>query len=341
MTSSYSAQSTIIKDETPLTEAFIPDRMYARDSQRDMMTKCLKPAETGRTPRNLFLFGPTGCGKTSLSNWVLDELAKYSQNVCTTYVNCWKNPSMHAILSKIVSDLPLKFSNPKKQSSELLLDIETYVANHSKKIIVVLDEVDRVEDMDVLYSLSRNGYGVVCISNDPHALVSIDPRIKSSFSPETLEFPKYTRDEMIEILRDRAGLAFISGAIDDVFIRIAAVGADGDARVGIGILRKAALSSEAEGIRKIAKEHLLRAQKDARSLKAEQILAILTEHHRALYNIIREKGKISSPELFEEYKKTAVKPISERTYRVYMEKLVTRRLVSMSGDVRWREYSTL
>ncbi|MCK5333880.1 MAG: hypothetical protein KAJ24_05170, partial [Candidatus Aenigmarchaeota archaeon] len=80
---------------------------------------------------------------------------------------------------------------------------------------------------------------------------------------------------------------------------------------------------------------------DARSLKAEQVLAILTEHHRALYNIIREKGKISSPELFEEYKKTAVKPISERTYRAYMEKLVTRRLVNMFGDVRWREYSTV
>ncbi len=341
MPSTCSAQSTIIKDETPLIEAYIPDRMYARDGQKDVVRACLKPAEAGRAPRNLFLYGPTGCGKTSISNTVLSELTQYSQSVCTSYVNCWKNPSTHAILSKIVSDLPMRFSNPKKQSSELLLDIEGYVANQSKKIVVVLDEVDRVEDMDVLYSLSRNGYGVVCISNDAHALALLDPRIKSSLAPETLEFPKYTRDEMIDILRDRANLAFVPSAIDDVFIRIAAVGADGDARVGIEILRKAALSSEADGLPKIAKEHLIRAQKDARSLKAEQILAILTEHHKILYSIIREKGKISSPELFEAYKKTAAKPISGRTYRAYMEKLVTLRLVSASGDVRWREYSTL
>lgn len=334
----FDAESTIIRNEEPLTEGFIPERMYHRDSQRDAIVSCISPAAHGRAPRNMFIFGPTGCGKTSLVQWIVSELERESRNVKTSYVNCWKNPSTHNILSKIVSDLKI-FSNPKKQSSEILADIESYVANHGKKLVIVLDEIDRVEDMDILYSLSRSNYGILCISNDPHALATLDTRIKSSFSPEHLEFPKYSVDEMRDILRERAALAFVPGAIDDVFLRIASVGADGDARVGIETLRKAALAAEADGLRKIGKEHILGAQKQSRMIKAEQILSTLTEDHRMLYKIIASHGKIASSELFEEYKKAAGEPVSERTYRAYMEKLVGLRLIAASGDVRWREYS--
>ncbi len=334
----FDIDATIIKNETPLTEAFMPERLLHREGQKQYLASCMKPVVAGRAPRNVFLFGPTGVGKTSLLNWMTDELENTTDNVKTVYVNCWKNTTPHAIVSKIVSDLKI-FTNPKKQTLELLEDLNSYLLRSSKKIIIALDEVDRIADYDILYDFTRNGYGLVLISNDEFALVDVDARIKSSLSLETIEFKAYTTQEMFEILKDRANISFMPGSIDDVFTKVAAVNADGDARVGIEILRKAALFAEDEGKKKIEKEHIIRARKDALHLKTSQILGTLTEDHKLLFQIISEKQNILSSELHEEYKTRAKAPISERTYRKYLNALTSLRLVKAEGDVRWRSYS--
>lgn len=338
MSDLFEAQPTIIKNEEPLTEVFAPSRLLHREGQMEHLASCLKPVVLSRMPRNVFLFGPTGVGKTSLVMWMFDELTTHTDNAKTCYVNCWKTTTTHAILSKIVSDLKI-FSNPRRQTKELLEDMENSLKKSGKKLIVALDEVDRIEDYDILYDLSRSGCGIVCISNDEHALSDVDVRIKSSLSLEWLEFKAYSTEEMYDILSDRANLAFIPGAVGETVLRMAAQEAAGDARVGLEILRKAALFAEDDGLKKIEKDHVVRAYKDAVSVKTRQILEILNEHQKLLYSIVAEKGIVKSSDLWNAFSERTGDGVSERAYRNYMERLTTLKLVKASGDVRWREYS--
>ncbi|MFH1433033.1 MAG: AAA family ATPase [archaeon] len=338
MSNLFDVGSTIIRNEEPLTEVFAPTRLVHREGQRDYLASCLKPVVLGRMMRNVFLFGPTGVGKTSLVLWMFDELSSHTDNARTCYVNCWKSTSTHAILSKIVSELKI-FSNPRRQTKELLEDIEGSLKKSGKKLIVALDEVDRLDAYDVLYDLSRSGCGIICISNDEYALADVDARIKSSLSLERLEFKAYTVNEMCDILEDRVNLSFAPGAVSPDVLKIAALQAEGDVRVGLEILRKAALFAEDEGLKKITKEHVIRAHKDAASAKTRQILETLNEHHKMLYSIVAEKGSLKSSDVLSIFNERTSGKVSERAYRNYMERLVTLKLVRASGDVRWREYS--
>ena len=110
-----SSESIIINDEA-LTELFIPQKLLHRKDQTQYIVSCLKPVIAGKTPRNIFLSGPTGTGKTSLMQWIFEELKEKTTNVKTAYVNCWKNTTTHSILSKIISDMNIGFTNPRKNS---------------------------------------------------------------------------------------------------------------------------------------------------------------------------------------------------------------------------------
>lgn len=338
MSNLFDVDATIIKNEESLTEVFSPTRLLHREGQRDYLASCLKPVVLGRMPRNVFLFGPTGVGKTSLVQWMFDELSGHTDNARMCYVNCWKSTTTHAILSKIVTELKV-FSNPRRQTKELLEDVENSLKKTGKKLIVALDEVDRLESFDVLYDLSRSGCGIVCISNDEYALVDVDARIKSSLSLERLEFKAYSVPEMYDILLDRVENAFVPGALSDAVLKIAAMQAQGDVRVGLEILRRAALFAEDEGLNKIGKEHVIRAHKDAATTKTRQILETLNDYQKMLFSIVDEKGVVKSSELWALFNDRTSGNVSERAYRNYMERLVNLKLVVASGDVRWREYS--
>jgi len=72
-------------------------------------------------------------------------------------------------------------------------------------------------------------------------------RIKSSLALTEIEFPKYTHDELFDILKDRVEFSFKPGTLKIELIRIASVAADGDARVGLEILRRADRKAEDRG----------------------------------------------------------------------------------------------
>lgn len=100
-----------------------------------------------------------------------------------------------------------------------------------------LDEVDQLNDFDVLYDLARNGCGLILASTHYHALINLPSRIKSSLALTEIEFPAYKPDELFDILKDRTGSSFKPDSINVNLIKITSVMAEGDARVGLEILR--------------------------------------------------------------------------------------------------------
>ena len=324
----------IIFNELPLTEAFIPTRILHRESQLRELERCLKPALKKRSIENVFLVGPSGTGKTTLVKWILESYFKE----ISAYVNCWKYRSTHEVLKEIL----LNFQVPvhgREPTGELIKLLEKLI--QKKKIIVCLDEVDQLNNFDILYILARNGVGLILASTRYHALIDLPSRIKSSLALTEIEFPAYKPDELFDILKDRVEFSFRPGTISKELIKIAAIAAEGDARVGLEILRRAGKKAEDKGLDKVTIEEVKEAIKEAKKTKVSFIISRLNEHQRVIYEILAEKKRMPSGELYREYCKRVSKPIVDRTYRNYMKKLVGLGLIKVEGSGKWRKYEVV
>jgi Cdc6-like AAA superfamily ATPase len=184
-------------------------------------------------------------------------------------------------------------------------------------------------DFDILYTLARSGFGLILASTHYHALMNLPSRIKSCLALTEVEFPKYTRDELFDILKDRVDFSFKPNSISRELIRIASLMAEGDARVGLEILRRAGKKAEDRGKDKVTIEEIRDAAKEAGKFRKSPLLSRLNEHERVIYGILERRKKLPSGELYEEYCRIVSKPVVDRAYRNYMRRMVNFGLVKM------------
>lgn len=325
----------IIKDEAPLLETFVPEAISHRDGQKQAIAECLKPILMGMKPRNAFLYGPCGTGKTLIATWILKELESHSSMAKTAYVNCWRRTTTHACLTEILRQLDV-FTNYKQSTAELLQMVEK--ESKKKQLVICLDEFDMLESKEILYNLSRLGIGLILIANDPYALVDVDPRIKSSLNAESIEFPAYKPDEIFDILKERRKYALVPGAIRDEELKMIARLCNGDARIAIETLRRAALIAEEKEEKRIVKEDIQKAFGSTKNLRKTEALKKLNEHEKALYMLLEKHKTLDTVRLFALYKEAVEKPSSQRSYRNYMKHLVQLGLVKSYGELTGRKY---
>ena len=334
----FDKRVSIIRDEQPLLEHFVPESITHREGQKQELAECLRPVTLGRKPRNAFLYGPCGTGKTMLIQWMLRELEGHASKARTAYVNCWKRNTTHAALTEILSQMDI-YVNYRQAATELLKRVEK--ESEKKRLVVCLDEVDSLESQEVLYDLARSGIGLVMVSNDAYALMEMDQRVKSSVNAEYIEFPAYTEGEVFEIVRERAKYGLVPGAIGESGLKMIARLADGDARIAIETLRRAALIAEDREEERISAEHIKKAFGSTHLLRKTEALKKLNEHEKVLYLLMEKHQKLGTKELWEEYNKEDKKPASQRSYRNYMGHLVKLGLVKARGELTGREYEFL
>jgi cell division control protein 6 len=324
-------EAPILIDEEALTEAFVPTRLLHREGQIRELERCLKPALKNRSIENIFLIGTSGTGKTTIAKWILENYFKE----ISAYVNCWKYRTTHEVLKEIllVLQIPVHGREP---TGELIKSLEKIVKK--RKIVVCLDEVDRLDDFDLLYLLARSGYGLILISTRCHALVGLTSRIRSSLALTEIEFPPYKTDELYDIIRDRVEYAFRLGSLKSEFIKRASVAAQGDARTGLEIVRKAGKKAEARYLNEVTTREIEEAINETNRLKMFYPIDKLNDHQKAIYNILERKRKLSSGLLYNEYCTLVKNPVVDRAYRNYMQRMVNLGLVRCEGKGRWRSY---
>jgi cell division control protein 6 len=166
-----SDDSPVIINEEALTEAFVPTRLLHREGQIRELERCLKPALKNRSIENIFLMGTSGTGKTAITKWILENYFKE----ISAYVNCWKYRTTHEVLKEVMLALQVPVHG-REPTGELTKSLEKIVKK--RKVIVCLDEVDRLDDFDLLYLLARSGCGLILISTRCHVLASLTTRIR-------------------------------------------------------------------------------------------------------------------------------------------------------------------
>jgi orc1/cdc6 family replication initiation protein len=317
----------IIADPEVLEEEYIPQNIPCREVQKKELVFCFSPIERGMKPLDCLCHGKPGTGKTALVKYILQQIQE-TTNAFALYVNCWENKTLNLILDRIVEQLSLVIAE--KGYSVRLSRVKQKIEN--RPCVIALDEVDKLERKDlndILYMMKEIGkVGIVCISNTRKYVLDLDPRAISRMRFTSIEFPVYSNEELLTILKHRVidcGALFPNTYTFGVLERIADLAA-GDARVAIQSLRNAASIAEKLNRLKISEEDVEKGYEEVKEIKRKYYLERLTPHHKLLVDIVRKNPQISSENFYNVYKleckKLLLNAKSSRTFSNYVKELV-------------------
>ncbi|MFA6268370.1 MAG: AAA family ATPase [archaeon] len=350
------SKNSVFLNKDIISPHYVPEKLPFREKQIDEITQSLSAVIKSAKPNNLFIYGKTGSGKTSTVKHVLEQLDEYvkknslSSNSC--YINCRSHSSKYKVLLKA-----LRSFYPEKDflgySASFVYEKCLEFANQKKAhLILVLDEIDKVKDIDdLVYSLSRGNDEVengsitmIGISNNLMFKEKLDPRTKSSLCERELVFNPYNATELRQILTERCLIAFKPNTVSDPAISLASAIAaqeSGDARTAVMLMQRAGEISDNEQITTITE---VQVEKAKASVEEEIILSMIStlpqQQQLVLYAIAQlttqkrgvrkvtgeiEEGVLYSGEIFEHYldlaKKFEERTITSRWYRQYINEL--------------------
>ncbi len=324
----------LIVDENALADFFVPEKVLHREEQINELKNRLSPILKNRSVENIFLTGTSGSGKTAIAKHVLKSHFKDN----SAYINCWKHRTTHEVLTEILLSLQIPVHG-REPTGDLAKTLEKLV--QKKKVIVCLDEVDKLNDFDVLYLLARNGCGLVLVSTRCHSLSNLNYRIKNSLALTEIEFPPYGVDELYDIMKNRIEVAFRTGALKNELVRMASLAAQGDARTALDIVRKAGKKAEVQGLDEVSINEVRDAIDDTSRFMTMHPMNRLNQHQKVIYEILEKKRKLPSGALYSEYSAVTPDPVVDRAYRKYMNKMVNLGLVKTEGKGRWKSYEAI
>lgn len=366
------SRETIFLDRNMITPHFTPTKLLFRDKYIVDISAILSSTLHGKKPDNIFCYGKTGTGKTSVTRLVIQQLLEFAsaKNIPIegNYVNCRNHNSKYRILSKIVKDFYPEENFMGYSAAfiyEKLLEYARGKGNNNaivlgRQLVLVLDEIDKVKDLDELvYSLTRGndeldsgsgrsgGVSIIGISNNLLFKDRLDPRTKSSLCGHEMVFPPYNAQELTDILKQRAELAFKPGTVEESAIALAAAIAaqeSGDARTAVMLLLKAGEIADRKGGmngRMVTDREVMSAKVQVEEELVYSMISTLPEQQQlVLYAIASlsltkkpvqkitgetEDGVLFSGEIYDEYCRIAKKHketvVSSRWYREYISEL--------------------
>ena len=319
-------RNRIVKNRSILQVSYLPDVLPHRSAEIDSIATIIASAFEGDKPSNIMIFGQPGTGKTAVMNFIGNELRKEDpdQNNCMyIYINCEIVDTQYGILQNIGNQIIVDFEKriPTGWSLEKVYsETKNHIDAQNKVFVVVLDEIDRLVQKsgdDVLYHLSkinedlkRSKLSLVGISNNTKFVEFLDPRVKSRLGEENMTFYPYDAQQIGDILRSRAELAFESGGLEEGVISLcAAMSAQeqGDARRALNLLRIAAEIAERNGDAAVAEAHVKSAKSKIELDVVSETVKSLTQQSKTvlmsvIYNTKNENKMMTTGDVYSTYK---------------------------------------
>ncbi|MFQ6115431.1 MAG: Cdc6/Cdc18 family protein [bacterium] len=331
----------IIVTPEALSEDYLPPHLFGREREMKELAFAIEPATKGRSPLNCLVSGAPGMGKTVVAKHLLKKLNEET-SIRSEYLNCWSKGTLYAILCHLTEKWRLL--GCELQSTKVKLEkVESCL--QSKPFVLVLDEIDLLHQRErnaILRAfLDIENLGLVCICNSAEqVLLTLDDRVRSRFMASKIYFKPYSYETLVEILTQRAEHALYKDSWSMDVLKLIARLSRGDARIAIQTLRLAGEIAETQN-NSIQLKHIQSAYKRTRTLKKTYLLKRLSEHHLLIYQILLKHPGILSGELWDNYlegcKRNRQQPVAPRTFRDYLEKLSTLKLIrSQRASVRGR-----
>ncbi len=354
------SKPTVFLDRNKIMPHYTPQNLPFREEQTGAISRIVAVTLRGQRPDNLFIYGKPGTGKTSSTRHVMDELGTFAGTkdlkIRHVYINCRTHNKKYKVLLKALHQL---FPNePDKafqgySAAYLYEKLVSFVRDSETHLILVLDELDKVRDLDeLIYSMTRSndeltkgGISVIGISNNLLFKDALDPRTKSSLCQQEMIFPPYNAEQLRTILEQRVQEAFIPNGVDPGAIALSSAIAaqeSGDARTAIKLLLRAGELADDAHLERVTDAHVKAARTSVEQEIILEHITVLPEHEKlVLYTIAhltlnkkpfqklsgeKVEGVLYSGEVYEEYEKVAKKfnfsdPVSARWYREYINQL--------------------
>jgi len=282
----------------------LPDegRIVGRDEEIQNLANAVNPAIFGQSPSNVLIYGKTGTGKSLCAKHVSRRLVSTAHNegVAATfaYVDCAQDSTETQAVQTIASSL-----NDESRTGIKVPDKGIATSTYYKRfwailddlydvVLIILDEIDKLEDDDILMQLSRAGeagkidsckIGVIGISNKiKYKEEQLNERVKSSLCEREFVFPPYDGPQLNHIMEARKD-AFRDGVLEDgVIPKASALAAreHGDARQAIDILRYAGEIAQSRGADRVTEEFVVDARERAETDRFRELIRGSTPHSR-------------------------------------------------------------
>lgn len=374
----FTNRPEIFHDKDLLERDHIPDTFEGRETELRKYKDALYPVYKGEKPKNIFLYGDSGTGKTSVTRYLKEHLiidAKQDEGIDITsvYVNCHGLATSYQLARELVNSLREQRRNDtqanlskkgysKGDMFEFLFD-ELERTNGST--VLILDELDNINDHDLLYQLPRAHSNqrlsddtrapcIIGISNDADYLSNLDPNIADTLNDQTIHFTPYNANTLQNILQHRADDAFYNGVLTDAVIpRAAALAAqeNGSARRALRLLRIAGEIARNERERTVTEHHVEQAESELnRELVKESINAGTIQTQLALLSVASAASTNRTPartsNLHGIYENICdiigINALQHDRYRQRLETLAERSIIkseTKNDDGQYSEYS--
>lgn len=288
-----------------MLETFI-DR---RDQERALILGYLKNSV------NTVVYGPSGIGKTTLIKSVIEEANNsFGQAV---YVDCSLYQTANAVLREILLSLGSVIAS--KSNYELTKRLKERA--RKVKLFVFLDHSEGLKSNDILNILLGLDFCICLVADCFESYRAIGFNLRAKIA-NLVKIEKPTNSQISDILKDS-----VSNISDEITQKIVERSGS-NLTLALNMLK----SIEANHGKVSSLEQFDFDETDRKSL---------SEDDSIILQILKQRKKIPSGELYSLYCEGSEYPKSERSFRNYMEVLCKKRLVKSIGEKRGRFYEMI
>ena len=339
MISKLEQENSLFSSKASLDPLSYPAKIKGRKSQAEELVRYIMGYRQGYVVPYVSIYGRSGSGKSSVVRFVCDNI----DEIFCAFVNLRQAKTVFGAANLILGELGVE-SLKSAQGINLAVDtigkeVEAVIQSTGKKLFVlVLDELDvifydkRGKPSDFIYKLIvleeklRQKGILVCIigiSNNVLSEYELDDRVKSRIGSSEIFFEPYSKDDVLEILYDRAEQAFAKKIGDGILEHCAKLSSSehGDARRAIDLLRVGAELASSKEEEELAVSHIDMASKILQRDRIEQTLSTASYHlklvlgslARATY--LTDQDWHSTSALYKQYCNILPKETKPLTYR--------------------------
>ncbi|MFH1472609.1 MAG: ORC1-type DNA replication protein [Nanoarchaeota archaeon] len=369
--SNYMTKQPLFLDKRALTTSYTPENVPHREEQISQLASIVTPVLKKERPSNVFIYGPTGSGKTLVTQYVASELKTAAKNnnipFHIVYVNCKMKrvaDTEYRLLAHLANLLGKTVPPTGLPTDQVYKIFYSALDEREGVVIFIIDEIDalikKVGD-ELLYNFTRMNQdiknvkvSIIGISNDIAFTENLDARVRSSLSEEELLFPPYNALQLQRILSERASIAFNKSKVSDgVISKCAALAAQehGDARRALDLLRVAGELAERENAPMVEEKHVDAAESKVDLDRVIETVKMQPKQSKAiLYSIIYltrgDEKTCLSGDVYEEYvritKVLGLKPLTQRRVSDIISELdimgvITSKVISKGRYGRMRD----
>lgn len=308
------SKSLIFEDQGKLSPRYVPTVLLHREEQMDFLgsiyRNTLDSVSGGYMPV-CQLIGPVGTGKTSTAlrfgGSVVETAKEKGFGVKYVYLNgklegASRFTLYRSMLEKVAPGTSTRSLSPEEMLCRLVRILEV----NDEYLMITADEVSyflQRSKEHLVYDLTRLNeltlgkpcriLGVMFIARDLSFHKMLEESEKSTLGRLIVRFPRYTGEEIREILDSRVREAFKPGGVEEEALTyISEVTAkppiNGDLRVSLDLLLYAGFLAENEGYKSVQLDHARKVDGETHpGITTEEILYMDDNERLVLWGLIR------------------------------------------------------